>query len=64
VKPHVLLVHGEADEIVPHAALPAAEAALKAAGVPVEAVSRPGLGHGIDEDGIERAVATLARVFA
>ena len=49
---------------MPHAALPAAEAALKAAGVPVEAVSRPGLGHGIDEDGIERAVAMLARVFA
>ncbi|MBO6782553.1 MAG: dienelactone hydrolase family protein [Alphaproteobacteria bacterium] len=64
VKPPVLLVHGEADEIVPHAALSAAEAALKGAGVPVEAVSRPGLGHGIDEDGIERAVAMLTRVFA
>ncbi len=63
VKPPVLLVHGEADEIVPHSALPAAEAALKGAGVSVEAVSRPGLGHGIDEDGIERAVAMLTRVF-
>ena len=37
VKPPVLLVHGEADEIVPHTALPAAETALKGAGVPVEA---------------------------
>lgn len=64
VKPPVLLVHGAADEVVPHAALPAAEAALKGAGIPVEAVSRPGLGHGIDEDGIERAVAMLTRVFS
>lgn len=63
VRPPVLLVHGEADEIVPHAALPAAEAALRDAGVEVEAVSRPGLGHGIDEDGIARALALLNRVF-
>lgn len=63
VRPPVLLVHGEADEIVPHAALPAAEAALRDAGVAVEAVSRPGLGHGIDEVGIARALALLKRVF-
>ncbi len=63
VRPPVLLVHGEADEIVPHAALPAAEAALRDSGVAVEAVSRPGLGHGIDEVGIARALALLKRVF-
>ncbi len=64
VRPPVLLVHGEADEIVPHAALGMAESTLRDAGVNVEAVSRPGLGHGIDDDGVGRAVVLLGRVFA
>ncbi len=51
-RPPVLLVHGDADGILPVEALPQAEAALKANGVPVEAHVRPGLAHGIDEDGI------------
>lgn len=63
-RPPVLLVHGEADQVVPHAALAMAETALRDAGVPVEAVSRPGLGHGIDDDGVARAVAALAGAFA
>ncbi|HCP00293.1 MAG: phospholipase [Alphaproteobacteria bacterium] len=62
-RPPVLLVHGEADEVVPHAALEVAESALRDAGLKVEAVSRAGLGHGIDDNGIARAVATLAAVF-
>lgn len=64
VRPPVLLVHGEADEIVPHAALAIAETALRDAGVTVEAVSRPGLGHGIDDDGVARAIAALTGAFA
>jgi phospholipase/carboxylesterase len=59
----VLLVHGEADEVVPYASLAIAEAALKGAGVSVEAVSRPELGHGIDNEGFGYAVAHLARAF-
>lgn len=51
-RPPVLLVHGDADGILPVAALGQAEQALKANGVPVEAHVRPGLAHGIDEDGI------------
>ncbi len=47
-RPPVLLVHGEADPVVPVAASRAAEAALKAAGVPVTARYVPGLPHGID----------------
>jgi phospholipase/carboxylesterase len=63
VRPPVLLVHGEADEIVSHAALDIAETALRGAGVSVEAVSRPGLGHGIDDDGVRRAIEYLGRAF-
>jgi phospholipase/carboxylesterase len=51
-KPPVLLVHGEADPVVPVAASRAAETALRAAGVPVTARYVPGLPHGIDPGGI------------
>ena len=45
----VLLVHGESDDVVPAFPLPRRRSsALKAAGVPVEALFIPGLGHGID----------------
>lgn len=51
-RPPVLLVHGDADGILPVESLPQAEKALKANNVPVEAHVRPGLAHGIDEEGI------------
>jgi phospholipase/carboxylesterase len=51
-RPPVLLVHGEADEVVPVEGSRDAEAALRALGVPVEAAYRPGLAHGLDEAGI------------
>ena len=63
-RPPVLLVHGEADEVVPFPALAAAQTALKACQVPVEAHGRPGLGHGIDQQGLELAAAALERAFA
>jgi len=63
-RPPVLLVHGEADPIVPHAMLAAAQGALAAAGVAVQALSRPGLGHGIDEEGIRHGAALLQRTLA
>ncbi|MGG5887917.1 alpha/beta hydrolase [Falsiroseomonas sp. HC035] len=62
--PPVLLVHGEADEVVPAAASRRAEQVLAAAGIDVEAVYRPGLGHGIDEVGISLGALTLQRVLA
>jgi phospholipase/carboxylesterase len=61
--PPVLLVHGEDDEVVPWSSFRHARAALTGAGVPVEALARPGLAHGIDKGGIEAAQATLARVL-
>src|SRR5512134_1092887 len=48
-RPPVLLTHGAIDEVLPGACLPAAEAVLKAVGVPVEAHMMASLGHGIDE---------------
>ena len=63
-RPPVLLVHGTADEVVPFGAMAAAENALKANQVPVATQSCPGLGHGIDGDGLGRAVQALTAAFA
>lgn len=63
-KPPVMLVHGTADSVVPFAALGLAKAALEAAKVPVEALARPGLAHGIDEEGLRSGLAFLARHLA
>jgi phospholipase/carboxylesterase len=60
----VLLVHGEADGVVPVWASRVAEAALRAAGVPVEALFIPGLDHAIDEPGLRAGIASLRRAFA
>ncbi|MCK8783052.1 prolyl oligopeptidase family serine peptidase [Roseomonas sp. NAR14] len=61
--PPVLLVHGEADDVVPVAASRAAEAALRRIGLPVEAHYTPGLGHGIDEAGLLAGARFLRRVL-
>jgi phospholipase/carboxylesterase len=60
----VLLVHGEADEAVPVSRSHDAEAALIAAGVPVEAHYVPRLGHGIDDTGISLGALALQRGFS
>ncbi|HET7882878.1 MAG TPA: prolyl oligopeptidase family serine peptidase [Acetobacteraceae bacterium] len=60
----VLLVHGEADDVVPVERSRDAEAALRAAEVPVEAVYVPRLGHGIDDTGLAMGALTLQRAFA
>ena len=60
----VLLMHGEADDVVPAQRSRDAEAALRALRVPVEAVYVPRLGHGIDDTGISMGALTLQRVFA
>ena len=63
-KPDILLVHGEMDEILPVAATRYAEQMLKKQGFAVNAVYRPGLGHGIDEEGLRHGAAFLKRVLA
>ena len=62
-KPPVLLYHGAGDPLIPATALDLARAALTAAGLPVEAEIRQGLGHGIDQMGIELGGRFLRRVL-
>jgi phospholipase/carboxylesterase len=50
-RPPVLLIHGEADDLIPVDALHLAREPLAKAGVSVEWHVRPGLGHGIDPGG-------------
>ena len=58
-KPPVLLVHGEDDEVVPFARGPAAEAALRRRGIAVTTSWRKGVGHWVDEGGLQAGVAML-----
>lgn len=59
----VLLVHGEADDVVPASRSREAEAALRAADVPVDAHYIPRLGHGIDDTAISLGALALQRGF-
>jgi len=54
-RPPMLLIHGTADEVVSFDAMAQAEMALQAANISVETVSRPNLGHGIDDLGLIKA---------
>ncbi len=62
-RPPVLLIHGEEDDRLPIALLDQATAALLANDVPVRTHRCPGLGHGIDQDGIMLGAAFLRESF-
>ena len=62
--PPVLLVHGKDDQVVPFQAMTLAEAMLKTHDVEVTALAREGLGHGIDAEGMNAAMAFLGNVLA
>lgn len=62
-KPPLLLIEGEADEVVPFEAQARTGTWLEAAGLDVETVLRPTLGHAIDAEGIARAGTFLQRVL-
>lgn len=55
-RPPVILVHGDADPLLPPAETEKAAVALRACGVVADTHIRPGLGHGIDEEGIRLGV--------
>ena len=63
VRPPVLLVHGEADDMIPVEALHMAREALAGAGIAVEWHVRPGLGHGIDAQAQWMAGHFIARAL-
>jgi phospholipase/carboxylesterase len=64
VRPPVLLTHGDADTVIPVAALFAAASALGRAGVPLQWHLARGMGHGIDEDGVVLAGLFMALAVA
>ena len=62
--PPVLLVHGEADNVVPASRAREAQTALIALNLPVQTLFVPGLAHGIDPTGLEAGTALLTRTLA
>ncbi|MBO9123707.1 MULTISPECIES: alpha/beta hydrolase [unclassified Rhizobium] len=59
----VLLVHGNADPVIPSTESTRAAAALQALGMKVETVIQPGLPHTISGEGAARAGSFLAEVL-
>ena len=63
-KPPMLLVHGDRDDVLPVEALHQAEAQLKGLGVNVASHVSRGLGHSIDEQGLQLGAHFLVKRLA
>jgi phospholipase/carboxylesterase len=63
-RPPVLLVHGDMDMVVPPDSLQLSAQGLKTLGIDAETHVSQGVGHGIDQDGLQRGGVFLARAFA
>jgi len=63
-RPEILLIHGEADDVLPASSSTRAGEALRAAGYKADVILRPRLGHGIDDVGLHEGGQFLKRVFA
>jgi phospholipase/carboxylesterase len=63
-KPPVLLVHGDADEVLPVTALHQAKSRLQALGFEVAAHVSPNLGHSVDDTGLQLGASFLASRLA
>jgi phospholipase/carboxylesterase len=62
-RPPVLLVHGDQDQLIPPQALLQSAQDLAALEVPVEWHMSPGVGHGIDQEGLRHGGEFLTRRF-
>src|SRR5262249_21236315 len=63
-RPPVLLIHGDADHLIPVQALFHAAQGLSALNIPAEWHISAGTGHGIDQDGLRQGGEFLAKCFA
>jgi phospholipase/carboxylesterase len=63
-RPPILLIHGEADDLIPVTSLFEAAETLAAAEIPCEWHLSLGLGHGIDGEGLRQGGEFLAAAFA
>jgi phospholipase/carboxylesterase len=61
-RPPVLLIHGDADEMLPHTLTEQAAQVLKDNGIEVAVYIAPGVGHGIDQGGLSHAARFLLHV--
>ena len=64
LRPAILLVHGDQDEVIPVDAMFMTREALGQAGLPVEWHVSQGIGHGIDGDGLRLGGDFLKQAFA
>jgi len=63
-RPPVLLIHGDADQLIPVQALFHAAQGLAALDVPAEWHMSAGIGHGIDQEGLRQGGEFLGKCFA
>ncbi len=63
-RPPVVMVHGDQDELLPVASMTDAAALLRDNDIEVETHIRPGLGHGIDEAGVQIGMRFLGQALA
>jgi phospholipase/carboxylesterase len=63
VRPPVLLIHGDRDDLIPAQALLLSAQYLAALEIPAEWHLSAGLGHGIDQEGLRHGGEFLARRF-
>jgi phospholipase/carboxylesterase len=62
-RPPVLLIHGDQDPLIPVGAVIQAAQGLAALDIPAEWHVSPGVGHGIDEEGLRHGGEFLARAL-
>ena len=64
VRPPIMLIHGEEDPLLSIDLMESAAGQLRKNGIEVETFPRPGLAHGIDQEGVNKGAEFLAKVFS